>query len=79
MKNLCSCTAVLLAAIVMTACNFVDGRCYERSLRFPEGISAEEKVALAAMVVPDERQLQWQSLELTAFLHFGMNTFTGNE
>ena len=79
MKNLCSCTAVLIAAIVMTACNFVDGRYYERSLRFPEGISAEEKVALAAMVVPDERQLQWQSLELTAFLHFGMNTFTGNE
>lgn len=59
------------------------GRCgeeyYEKSLRFPEGISAEEKVEMAARVVPSDKQLQWQQMELTAFLHFGINTFTGNE
>lgn len=28
---------------------------------------------------PSKRQLRWQSLELTAFLHFNMNTFTDRE
>ena len=30
-------------------------------------------------VKPDERQLQWQSLEFTFFFHFGINTFTDKE
>ena len=30
-------------------------------------------------LVPTEQQLEWQQMELTAFLHFGINTFTGNE
>lgn len=33
----------------------------------------------AANVVPSPRQLRWQQLELTAFIHFGINTFTNKE
>lgn len=33
----------------------------------------------AAHVVPAPRQLRWQELELTAFFHFGINTFTNRE
>ena len=33
----------------------------------------------AATLTPSPRQLRWQELELTAFFHFGPNTFTGNE
>lgn len=33
----------------------------------------------AANVVPSPRQLRWQQLELTAFFHFGVNTFTNRE
>lgn len=39
----------------------------------------EEIIRKAANVVPSPRQLRWQRQELTAFLHFGMNTFTDSE
>lgn len=36
----------------------------------------EEIIRKAAQVIPSPRQYRWQQLELTAFLHFGINTFT---
>jgi len=39
----------------------------------------KEIISKAAHVVPSPRQLRWQQLEITAFFHFGTNTFTGRE
>lgn len=50
-----------------------------KHVSFPEGASLAQKTDMAARLIPTRQQLEWQNLELTAFLHFGINTFTGNE
>ena len=45
---------------------------------FPDD-TVEQIIHKAANVVPSKRQLAWQELELTAFVHFTINTFTNRE
>jgi alpha-L-fucosidase len=43
------------------------------------GDKEEMIIEKAVSVHPSPRQYRWQQLELTAFFHFGMNSFTGRE
>ena len=52
---------------------------YEKHVAFPADATAAEKIEMASRLIPTPQQLEWQCMELTAFLHFGVNTFTGRE
>lgn len=52
---------------------------YEKHVAFPAGATVEQKVDMASRLVPTPQQLEWQQMEFTCFLHFGINTFTGRE
>lgn len=52
---------------------------YEKHVAFPADATVAKKIEMASRLVPTPQQLEWQRMELTAFLHFGVNTFTGRE
>jgi alpha-L-fucosidase len=62
-----------------SCCNDRNEKLYPGSLVFPVQPTQGVKEAMAARVVPHQRQLEWQQLEMTAFLHFSVNTFTDRE
>ena len=67
-------------ALLMTGCaSQPKQELYEKQVTFPTDATLEQKVDMASRLVPTPQQLEWQQMEFTAFLHFGINTFTGRE
>ncbi|MBR5333400.1 MAG: alpha-L-fucosidase, partial [Alistipes sp.] len=71
--------SALIALALLSSCNNAQQEYFTKSVTFPEGATIEQKIDFASRLVPTPQQFEWQNGELTAFLHFGMNTFTGKE
>ena len=70
----------LALALLMASCASQPKKeLYEKYVAFPADATVEQKVDMVSRLVPTPQQLEWQQMEFTAFLHFGMNTFTGNQ
>ena len=52
---------------------------FSQNIRLSPDDSLEAVIAKAADVRPTPRQIAWQRDEISAFIHFGMNTFTDRE
>ena len=71
--------SLALAALISSCTTQSKQELYEKHVAFPADATVEQKVDMVSRLVPTPQQLEWQQMEFTAFLHFGMNTFTGNE
>lgn len=81
MRNILLKASVLAATLLVSVscCNQPRETLYTKNVQFPEDASIETRIDMISRLVPTPQQLAWQQMELTAFLHFGINTFTGNE
>ncbi|MBR5848254.1 MAG: alpha-L-fucosidase [Bacteroidaceae bacterium] len=70
--------ASAIVALATLSCTTGE-KLYEKHAIVPEGATQEEIIDIAARVTPTRNQLEWQQMELTAFLHYGINTYTDRE
>lgn len=74
MKN-----SLLFCLAICSSLNLSAQDYYEKFVTFPTGSTLEQKIDMASRLIPTKQQKEWQEMEFTCFLHFGMNTFTGRE
>lgn len=79
MKNHLLYIGYIISLLLLSGCQKKSNEIFVSSCLYPEKVTFEEKVRLAAHVVPAPRQLAWQQMEFTCFICYGINTFTNKE
>ncbi len=70
---------IVIGGLLLNAVSSVQAQNEKNYVLFNTNDSDADKIKKAANVTPSKRQLLWQQMELTGFLHFGVNTFTNKE
>ncbi|MBI1938286.1 MAG: alpha-L-fucosidase [Ignavibacteriales bacterium] len=65
----------LLLAILLMNCTAFSQQLQNNFVIINAGDTREQIIQKAANVTPSARQYEWQKLEMTGFVHFGINTF----
>lgn len=66
----------LLISMITSAQGIYEGN---NLLKIPEKSSPDQIARLAGTLTPSYRQLKWQEMEITTFIHFSLNTFYDQE
>ena len=62
--------AASLVAILFCSCLSQHKNYFVKEVAFQDDITVEERLKLAARLVPTDQQYAWQQLELTAFIRW---------
>jgi len=70
----------LIFSTLLMICSFrLSGQQVNPAAIIPRNSSPEEIIRIAATITPSPRQLNWQQMELTTFIHFSPNTYYDQE
>ncbi len=70
---------ILLLLDFIFNCNAQQYNAAKNYILINPGDTPQQVIDKAANVTPSKRQYEWQKMELTAFIHFGINTFDNVE
>ena len=64
-------TSLFLSSVItLGGCGLTKENYYVKHVEFPQDATLEQKIDMAARLVPTPQQAAWQQMELTAFLPF---------
>ena len=69
----------IMLIVLFNSCSVFPAEDGKNVISIPSHLNQDEVIDLSTQVRPAKRQNSWQQKELSALIHFGLNTFTNDE